>query len=52
MDATDALGWKLEFPELETESSQTLTIEEMWEHLPKNHPNEAIWQEWHEDAPE
>ena len=50
MDATDALGWESEFPgfpEWETESGQGLTIEEIWKHLPKSHPDEAIWWEWH-----
>jgi 5-methylcytosine-specific restriction endonuclease McrA len=50
MDATDALEWESEFPEFpewETESRQGLTIEEIWKHLPKSHPDEAICWEWH-----
>ena len=28
---------------------RALTIEEIWKHLPKSHPNEATWREWHEE---
>jgi hypothetical protein len=52
MDTTEVLKWESEFPEfpeLETESGQALTIEEILEHLPKSHPDEAMWWEWHEE---